>query len=254
MREKIIILLCFSLFLFTLNAEENVSKWAEDLAQLRGKIKLLEDKIERENKIYEKEDDELLRAKFLFKSEKETFQNENRELAVLLKSLKEEKSEITEKTSSLYPFLNEKIDFLIKNVQEGIPFKKSERVDKLKKLKNRIELSKTTFYEAATELWRFMEDEIKLSDEIKFSKTVIEEKSGNVLYVDTIRFGMVLMYAENGENYTLYVNTGGETKKFLIDKEAEKTKVALLFSSLKRGVEGGLLSLPLPQKFGGVNE
>ncbi len=254
MGRKTTILLYISIFLFTLNAKDTVSEWAEELSQLRGKIKLLNSQIEQDSKISEKEEDEFLKEKFSLKSEKDKVKEENKELKQEIKELKQEQLKIEEKDVSLYPFLNEKIDSLIKNVQKGIPFKKSERMGKLNKLKKKIELSEITFYEAATELWRFMQDETKLADEIAFSKTVIEEDNGNSIYADTIRFGMVLMYAQNGRNYDLYLNSGDKTKKFRVTGKKEKEKISNLFASLKRGVEGGLLYLPLPQNPRGENE
>ena len=91
------------------------------------------------------------------------------------------------------PAIQRAIEYAKVYVQATMPFKREERLRVLAKIEKDLTLTHPDLGAALTRLWRFVEEEEAMSQEVGIAEHVIELDGKRVL-ADVARIGMALMY------------------------------------------------------------
>ena len=254
MKVKIFLLLtiCF----FTISGEEKqIKKWAVKLADLRQEINLLNSQINREKITSSGSLSALVRKKAMLEEELE------REKAAKNEALKEReklKTKIDEKEkteTALKPMILEKITKMEQVVKAGLPFRIKERMTALESMKKKLESSLTGAFETASELYRFINDELSLSRETALVKIMIKESDSDTpVLVDAVRLGMAELYTRRNGNFGMFEKSENGEWKFRKISDSEAESVKILFETMEKNISEGFFTLPLRKTDGGGNE
>lgn len=136
---------------------------------------------------------------------------------------------------------------LRKAVAGSLPYRLSERLAVLDDLSAALEGGRLSSVEVAARLWRFADDELRLTSEIAQTTLPVTVAPGQVRLLDALRLGMVAMYTldPKGEFGALLFTDGAWRWRPVAD---EPTRVALtrLFADRARKITQGVYRLPLP--------
>lgn len=129
-------------------------------------------------------------------------------------------------------------------VQNGFPFKVSERLAELDDLENKLNSGVITAHRAFNRLWAFVEDEIRISRENAIYSQSINLQGENVL-VDVAKLGNSMMYFRTRSlEYGRAVETNNGWRFELLDSSSDQELVARLFDSLRKQIRQGYFQLP----------
>lgn len=135
-------------------------------------------------------------------------------------------------------------------VRAGLPFRLSERVAVLDKLRARLKGGLLKPKTAASRLWQFVEDELRLSRENGLYRQTIKLQ-GKTLLVEVARVGMVMLFFKTRDGrFGKAVHKEGKWRFVLLRQERSIAQVATLFDALKKQIRVGFWKLPNTLKGG----
>lgn len=145
---------------------------------------------------------------------------------------------------SLLPIAQSAIGDLKEHVSQSLPFKSGERLQAIEEIENRIAAGALTPARAINQIWRFYEDELRLTRENGLHSQIIE-LDGERLLADVARLGTVAMYFRTRDGEFGQVNRSGDQWRFerLEDRDAVR-QVETLFDSLQKQIRTGYFELP----------
>lgn len=147
-------------------------------------------------------------------------------------------------SESLTPFLKDQITLLRNQVENGFPFKKTERLAVLKELETQLDNGVISAQRGVNRLWAFIEDEFRISRENAIYSQSIALNGENVL-VDVAKLGNVMMYFRTRDlDYGRAVQTPQGWRFELFDSGGDQELVARLFDSLRKQIRQGYFELP----------
>lgn len=171
----------------------SASPLSEQVTTLRAEIDVLANRLERgriavrdELASLRAERAELQRQVRLEKVRRETL---TRLLEERTKSLDDQETQML----AHLPAIQRAIEYAKAYVQATMPFKREERLRVLEKIEKDLTLTHPDLGAALTRLWRFVEEEEAMSQEVGIAEHVIELDGKRVL-ADVARIGMALMY------------------------------------------------------------
>jgi len=137
-------------------------------------------------------------------------------------------------------------------VEGSLPFRREERLAALDELATKLDSGALAPEKAATKLWRFIEDELRLTREVSLTKVPLRiEDDGPRHLTEVVRFGMVTLYtrcADCGDAHFGQMVKGddGRWRHEVIEDETSVQQVKSLFESLEKNITEGAYELPLP--------
>lgn len=162
-----------------------------------------------------------------------------------------ELAESVTRGGTLAPALVVSIARIRGTVEAGLPFHVTERLAELDTMREQLESGVVTPESAASRLWAFTEDELRLVRENGLDRQVVT-LDGEELLADVARLGMVALYfrTDGGVVGTAVHADAGWAWKALTSRDEQKA-VGTLFEKLKHGVRSGAFTLPNPSVGGG---
>ncbi len=146
----------------------------------------------------------------------------------------------------LKPVLLQALEKARKRVLFGLPFKIDERLEALQDIRDQLNKGVMSPSRAATRLWAFYEDEIRLTRENGIYRQPVDIE-GEIILADIARLGMVMLYfVTTDDRYGVVLNRNNDWE-YQVVEEADGTKhIADLFDSLRKQVRSGYFELPSP--------
>jgi hypothetical protein len=239
-------MLAAACFLATSNmhAQDPTESLATRLIQMRGQV----DELQSELNL--KREEHKNRMVYLTAQLTEMEASRNRE-ALRIRQLEQDLEEMRAQVAAagltsemLTPLVLANLYALRDQVQNGFPFKVSERLAELDDLENQVSNGVVTAHRALNRLWAFVEDEIRISRENAIYSQSIQLQGEKVL-VDIAKLGNAMMYFRTrDQNYGRAVETPQGWRFELLDSGSDQELVARLFDSLRKQIRQGYFSLP----------
>ncbi|MCW8869898.1 MAG: DUF3450 domain-containing protein, partial [Proteobacteria bacterium] len=158
-------------------------------------------------------------------------------------------------SAHMVPDVINMIDQLLATIEAGIPFKHLARQEVLQHIKRNLVADKITAQQAINQMWAFVEDELRLTQENGLYSQTIELNGEDVL-VEVAKLGTALMYFKTKQNqygHAVIDSNGGYTFE-LFESESQKQAVANLFDSLQKQIRQGLFELPISAQLKGAQQ
>lgn len=148
------------------------------------------------------------------------------------------------KNESIKPLLLSALDRLTSMITTGIPFKVSERVADVEKIKTQLNNGDITEEKALAQTWASYDDNIRLTKEIGLFKQEIQ-LNGEPVLAKVAKLGSIMMYFATPDDNVGFVTQEGSLYKYTVvtDKEQQK-KIVALFDALQKQIRTGFFSLP----------
>lgn len=224
--------------------EQNVDTLAEELVKLRSQVEELNTELEAKKSQYKS------RMAVLANQRAELDASLKRESLAIkqqLQSIEKNKQLIKElgtDSKDLKPTLFDAIATTRQYVKSTLPFKRSERLNELEKIREQLSTDVIDAEKAANRLWAFVEDEIRLTKENGIYRQTITIKDNEIL-ADVAKLGMIFMYFQTpDEQYGYVKHDNGDYRYQMITDNAQKKQVATLFDSLRKQIRQGFFELP----------
>ncbi|MEL6180022.1 MAG: DUF3450 family protein [Myxococcota bacterium] len=223
---------------------DDPAELAKDLSRLRTEVEALNSDIELER------DGMRSRLRSL-SAQKADLELELQRESLRMRQLEEAKTKRTTEISStsssedvIKPEVAKLVSALRERIEKGLPFKKEQRLDDLKRIEDQLKQGLIKPSDALTRLWGRYEDELRLTRENGLYKQIIVVDGKEVL-ADVARLGMVAMYFKTpNERYGRMVRSGnGWTAKPYASKENIE-QVALLFDAFQKNIRVGFFTIP----------
>ena len=223
---------------------DSVDTLAERLISLRGEV----DDLSAELSLQREEQKQRMAALMAQRSEvAAAIKREQRQQTKLRKALAQNR-EAARKAGAdekaLEPVLATVMTELHRHIETSLPFKRAERLAALEEVRQQMSSGLLSASRAANRLWRFYEDEIRLTRENGLYRQAIEV-DGESLLSDVARLGMVLMYFRTADDRYGMAQKSADGWDFrLITDEQDRRRVATLFESLQKQIRSGIFELP----------
>jgi predicted lipase len=147
-------------------------------------------------------------------------------------------------TSDLKPMLTVAIDNLETVIKNGMPFKTSERVAELQKIKTDLASNSITQEKALSLVWASYDDTLRMTKEIGMFKQLIEVNNEQKM-AKVAKIGTAMMFFMTPDEEIGYVkNDGGAYSFVLAEDETSKEQIVALFDALQKQIRTGYFSLP----------
>ena len=223
---------------------DNVDTLAERLISLRGEV----DDLSAELSLQREEQKQRMAALMAQHSEvAAAIKREQRQQSKLRKALAQNREAALKAGAdekALEPVLVSVMDTLRRHIETSLPFKRAERLASLDDVQQQMSSGLLSASRAANRLWRFYEDEIRLTRENGLYRQAIEV-DGESLLSDIARLGMVLMYFRTADDRYGMAQQSADGWAFrVIDDEQDRRRVAALFESLQKQIRSGIFELP----------
>ena len=149
--------------------------------------------------------------------------------------------------SDLRAAVLEGVEALSRPLQTGLPYRVAERQAALADLRVSVLAGRLDPAEGAAQLWRFAEDELRLTAEVARLSLPVDLGDGPRL-VEVVKLGMValLVREPSQEGFGRLIRSDGTWAYTPIKDAVALEAVAHLFLDLDRDIQGGLYTLPLP--------
>ena len=131
-------------------------------------------------------------------------------------------------------------------VQRSLPFRREERLAALQRIEGRLLGSHPDPAQALTRLWRFIEEEAALAEDIGLSQQTISLR-GRRLLVEVARVGMALLYFKTAQGEVGWaVEEGGSWRFQVVEGRAAGGAIREFFDLLRKNRGYGLCRLLIP--------
>lgn len=145
------------------------------------------------------------------------------------------------------PVVKEALGALREQIRKGLPYRVRQRLMALQEIEKEWQTGSTSTEGAAAKIWRFIEDELRLTEEVIFTKLPLTLNRGKARrMVRVARLGMVAMFAElGGGKYGHFVRDSKKRWRHQrIQKASVRKEVAKLFDALDKNILEGAYELP----------
>ena len=192
-RGRILVLVAALLAAATSHAKPSAENLATELAKLRAEVDSLASRIELEKE----ETRNTLRSLAAQKSQLEGDERRNAlRVAELERALTKELEEHAREaalTAELKPAVAALPAGIRTHIEQGIPFRVTDRLKGLEKLENRIQSGELTPGTSLTRLWSFVEDELRMARDTGLFKQQVD-LGDRVVLSDVMRVGMMMLF------------------------------------------------------------
>lgn len=145
---------------------------------------------------------------------------------------------------ALLPIARDAIADLRVHIEQSLPFKRDERLQAVEEIESRIAVGVLSPARAINQIWRFYEDELRLTRENGLHSQIIE-LDGERMLADVARLGTVAMYFRTRDGEFGHVTRTGDQWRFeRLEERADVRQVENLFDSLQKQIRTGYFELP----------
>lgn len=223
---------------------DSTSELAEQVIETRQNVETLNEQYETEKeKIYND-----LKTIGVKKAELEaniqTDRLRNQQIANKISSIKQSIKETSAFSEDLMPLYEKYSENLKKHIEASLPFKKTERLESLNRLNEKVKQEEVSLSKALTQLWSMVEDEKRMARENSLEKQIITI-NGKEQLAQVARLGMMMMYftTENGEVGQV-VKNNNQWKFKAYTQSQDKEQVKELILALKKQIRTGYFEVP----------
>lgn len=232
--------------------DTNFENLAKELAELRTEVESLSGQIDQVREDTRLRIRNLASQKTSLEAEIQREQLRVRELNQALEQVKARIREAGALQRELKPQVLASIDQVIQPVKQGLPFRISERIASLEKLKKEVEDDVVAPATAVQRLWTAVEDEIRLGRENGMYQQTIEVEGEEIL-ADVARIGMVMLYFRTPDERFGQAVRSGDDWVFKTYADPAKTEALKeLYTKLEARVRVGFFELPNALPSGGT--
>jgi hypothetical protein len=225
-------------------ASGQFSKLAERLAELRSEVDGLTGQVESKKTRLQSRLRSIQRQRSDLEMQIEKEQMRVDRIRQKIAKHKEKMEARKSAADDVEPAVKQALATVRESVEQGPPFKRSERLAELDKLAEQMDEGVLSPQKVASRSWQFVEDELRLSRESGLYSQVIDLNGREVL-ADIARIGMVAMYFKTDDGRVgVAERTDGAWSWRVIDEQKQKRRVETLFESFKKSVRVGYFELP----------
>ncbi|HHB94604.1 MAG TPA: DUF3450 family protein [Campylobacterales bacterium] len=224
------------------NSNDNIVK---SIMKLRAEVEALYTKIDDNKDAYKSE----MKSLTMQSTDNEA-QINRQETALKLSNAELEKvrkkiAELSSKNESIKPMLLDALNSLEKIIKNGIPFKTTERLSDINKIRTQLDKGDITEEKALSMIWASYDDTIRLTKEIGLFKQEIVV-DGETKLAKIAKLGSIMMYFAIPDDKVGYVvkNDNNQYSYKTVTQKEEVEKIVNLFDSLKKQIRTGYFSLP----------
>lgn len=221
-------------------------KMMTKIIELRAEIEALQQELTTKKEANSSEISSLVLRKAELESEITSTEKVNLGLRKEIDELNRDLANSGGTVSQLLPVFVSSCSDLKDQIENGLPYKKVERLKSLsgicleKVLSKQEPLNTTLVYQ----LWTFVEDEIRIRDEVSLVTTSIEF-DGQKYLAETVVVGTYGWYAKTPND--VYLVFDSNSSAFRNASSKEESAIRNLIVGLKRGVRTGPYALPAGQ-------
>lgn len=217
---------------------------ADELVRLRGEVESLNTELNRIEEQHRAEMNQLSAQRGDLEATRRREDLRIRQLERDLQENRERADQAGVAGEALVPVVEGAIDDLRRQIHAGLPFKTGERLEALDEIAAGLESGSIEPPRAVNRLWRFYEDELRLTRENALHSQIIPLGGDRVL-ADVARLGAVAMYFETRDGRIGQLERNGEDWRFaVLEDRRARQQVADLFDSLKKQIRTGYFTLP----------
>jgi len=225
-------------------AQEDLDALAEELVELRGRVESLNSELNRMQEQHRSEMNSLAAQKGDLEATRRREELRIRQLEQDLEDNRERARQAGVAGEALEPVAAEIIDDLRARIASGFPFKRAERLDALDEIAAQLESGALEPPRVVNRLWRFYEDELRLTRDNGLYSQVIPLGGDRVL-ADIAKLGAVAMYFVTRDGRSGFVTDTGDGWSFTVaESSRDRDRIANLFDSLKKQIRTGYFVLP----------
>lgn len=242
--SKKTISIALSVLLSSTMLSANSDNMAESLMKLRGEVEHLDTQINDEKDAYKSS----MKSLSIQKSELEAMvSREDLKIKQINKELSDIQAKIvaaSKNSQGLKPIVIEAIDNLSAMMKTSIPFKTSERVESVEKIKQQLNDSLITPQKALSQVYNAYNDEIRMTKENGIFKQTIVLNSEEKL-AEIARIGTAMMFFKTPNDTVGYVVKNGNSWTYQEELNKEKqTEILSIFDAFKKQIRTGYFTLP----------
>lgn len=242
--SKKTISIALSVLLSSTILSANSDNMAESLMKLRGEVEHLDTQINDEKEAYKSS----MKSLSIQKSELEAMvSREDLKIKQINKELSDIQAKIvaaSKNSQGLKPIVIEAIDNLSAMMKTSIPFKTSERVESVEKIKQQLNDSLITPQKALSQVYNAYNDEIRMTKENGIFKQTIVLNSEEKL-AEIARIGTAMMFFKTPNDTVGYVVKNGNSWTYQEELNKEKqTEILSIFDAFKKQIRTGYFTLP----------
>ncbi|MFN2334437.1 MAG: DUF3450 family protein [Wenzhouxiangellaceae bacterium] len=225
-------------------AQEPLDALADELVSLRGEVESLNTELNRIQEQHRAEMNSLAAQKGDLQATRRREELRIRQLEQDLAENRDRAREAGVAGEALLPVANEIIDDLEALIRGSFPFKTEERLAGLAEIRSQLASGALAPPRVINRLWRFYEDELRLTRDNGLYSQVIPVGGERVL-ADIAKIGAVAMYFQTRDGRFGYVDQNAGDWRFVVtDNSAERQQIGTLFDSLQKQIRTGYFSLP----------
>jgi hypothetical protein len=217
---------------------------AESLMKLRADVEQLDASITDEKDAYKAQMKSLLRQKNDLESVVGREDLKIKQIQRELTKVKKEIKEAGKNTQGLKPLVLNALDTLESNVKTALPFKTTERLADIEKIRAQLNAGLIAPQKALALTWNAYGDAIRMTKENGIFKQTITI-DGTERLAEVARLGTVAMFYKLPDDSVGFVDkdANGWYYKEVIEKEQQK-QVLALFDSFRKQIRAGYFTLP----------
>jgi small-conductance mechanosensitive channel len=217
---------------------------AESLMKLRADVEQLDASITDEKDAYKAQMKSLLRQKNDLESVVGREDLKIKQIQRELTKVKKEIKEAVKNTQGLKPLVLNALDTLESNVKTALPFKTTERLADIEKIRSQLNAGLIAPQKALALTWNAYGDAIRMTKENGIFKQTITI-DGTERLAEVARLGTVAMFYKLPDDSVGFVDkdANGWYYKEVIEKEQQK-QVLALFDSFRKQIRAGYFTLP----------
>lgn len=222
----------------------DVNDLAARLAELRGEVEQLAQSLNEKSADTKAMVHSLARQRADLELELQREETRVQKLSAAVAKHRAETAAEQAKGQRMLPLYQESLAKTEAYVRSSLPFRRSERLDALRKIDEQHKAGMLSPPRALSRLWSFIEDEFRMTRESGlFQQTVVVD--GQERLAEVARLGMVMLFyrTNDGDIGKAVEHDGAWTFEALSDPEAQRA-VHELFTSFKKQIRVGYFEIP----------
>lgn len=225
-------------------AQEDLDALAEELVELRGEVESLNAELNRIQEQHRAEMNSLAAQKGDLEATRRREELRIRQLEQDLADNRERAREAGVAGEALVPVAEDVVAEMSAMIGRNFPFKRDERQQALGEIGAQLESGALEPPRVINRLWRFYEDELRLTRDNGLYSQIVPLGRDRVL-ADVAKIGAVAMYFTTRDGRSGYVtDNGGDWTFVLAESSKDRDRIAELFDSLKKQIRTGYFELP----------
>ena len=228
----------------TQGSQDSLDALAEELVSLRGQVESLNTDLNRMQEQHRAEMNSLAAQKGDLQATRRREELRIRQLEQDLEQNRERARGAGVAGEALVPVASQIVARMESAIRTGLPFKVEDRLAALEEISTQIESGAIDPPRAINRLWRFYEDELRVTRDNGLYSQIIPLGGDRVL-ADIAKIGGLAIYFQTRDGRSGFATRSGDDWNFTVTESgAERRQIAELFDSLKKQIRTGLFELP----------